>query len=175
MVNQKKLKNIIIAANVAGAGKSTMAKYLVSKYKYHEITFAAPIKMIAKAIFDMNEKDRYLLQQIGQKMREIDPDVWVKYVERQLPNFNLIVISDARQENELEMAIQHNFIPVRVVCNRNEAIRRLIKRDGYCDTTKLDGPAEDGIRKEKMPQIYNNASFKEFYKEIDSFIQSISI
>ena len=171
-------KNIIIAGNVAGAGKDTMAGYLESKYGYKQVAFATGIKRVAREVFNMQKKDRALLQDIGQKMREIDPEVWVKALFREIDaSLHSIpfVISDLRQKNELSAALERNFIPVRVVTNRNIAVQRLLERDGVCDISKLDGPAEDGTRKIHLPQIYNNGTFTDFYQSIDEFLDSISI
>lgn len=170
--------NIMIMGSVAGAGKSTAADYLVRHYNYREITFATPLYEIAREYFNMRQKDRGLLQDIGQKMREICPDVWVNYAFDQAKLYQhseAIVISDVRQLNEFQRGIKEMYIPLRIVCDRDIAIKRMIIRDGYCDETKLDGVMEDQTRNLLVPQIYNNNSIEDFYKEIDSFMNSISV
>lgn len=168
------MRDIMICANIAGAGKDTVADYLVLKYEYTKISFAQPIYEIAKEFFSMEKKDRELLQNIGQKMREIDPDVWVNNGYKRAREINTpVVITDVRQINEFHRGIEEDFMPVRIVCDRNIAIRRIIERDGVCDESKLDGPAEDGTRDLLVPQIYNNTTYENLYSQIDGFIKNI--
>ena len=67
-------------------GKTTSATYLVRKYGFVKLAFADKLKEIARDLFpeqfESGEKPRKLLQDLGIKMREIDADVWVKYVLR---------------------------------------------------------------------------------------------
>jgi len=66
--------------------KTTSAEYLVRKYGFVKLAFADKLKEIACDLFpeqfESGEKPRKLLQDLGIKMREIDEDVWVKYVLR---------------------------------------------------------------------------------------------
>lgn len=167
---------IMICGNVAGCGKSTMAKYLETQYDFKEFSFAEPIYYIAYNVFRMKKKDRSLLQNIGEKMREIDPDVWVKYTysdtDLYIEDFN-IVISDLRRKNEFDAGIEKGFIPVRIVCDRDIAIKRIEERDGSCDVSLLDHDAEVGTRDLILPQIINNGSFTSFYDQIDEFVKSL--
>lgn len=169
--------NIMIMGNIAGAGKSTVAAYLTKKYGYYEITFASPIYEIAIDFFGMQKKDRKLLQDIGQKMREIEPLVWVNYAfnEAQLYQDYPIVISDVRQENEFNKGIEEGYLPLRICCGRDIAIQRIIKRDGFCDESKLDGPSEDGTRNLKVPEIRNDGTIEQLYKKIDEFMNSLMV
>ena len=166
--------NIMLMANVAGTGKDTVADYLESRYNYVKISFAEPIYSLAEEMFGMVEKDRKLLQDIGQKMREIDPDVWAKdaFKRASLANFP-VVISDVRQKNEFQMGLEKGYLPLRVVTNRDIAIERIVLRDGKCDLSRLDGPAEDGTREIKVPQIFNNGTVEELYKQVELFMNSL--
>ena len=61
------------------SGKTTIANYLIEKNnQFVKISFADKVKEIATDLFNMKEKNRYLLQSIGTKMREIDEDVWAR-------------------------------------------------------------------------------------------------
>lgn len=167
---------VMIMGSVAGAGKTTVAEYLTRHYNFHEVTFATPLYEIAREYFGMRGKNRGLLQDIGQKMREIDADVWVNYAfdEAKLyESVENIVISDVRQMNEFSRGIKEGYIPLRVVCDRDVAIQRMIVRDGFCDESKLDGVMEDQTRELIVPQVYNNSSVEDFYREIDQFVRSI--
>jgi dephospho-CoA kinase len=66
------------------SGKSTLCNYLQElQPKFVVLSFAGKIKEIAYDLFDMKFKDRKLLQQIGSKMRDIDTDVFSKYLIKQ--------------------------------------------------------------------------------------------
>jgi dephospho-CoA kinase len=167
------LNKIIICSNIAGAGKDEVAKYLETKYGFTQFAFADKIREIAIDLFDMKNKDRYLLQQIGQKLREIDSDCWTKYVLKKTTEKKdlSVVISDLRQRNEYESCIKYGYFPVRVVADREIAIKRLIERDGCCDESLLDNESEIGTRGISMLEIYNNGSFEELHKQIDSLME----
>ena len=84
------------------SGKTTVAniiKELNSNYKI--FSFGKKIKELAKELFDMNGKNRSLLINIADKMREIDEDVWAKYVMKQTEDEEFCVIDDLRFQNEL--------------------------------------------------------------------------
>jgi cytidylate kinase len=66
------------------SGKTTVAniiKELNSKYKI--FSFGNKIKELARDLFYMDGKNRSLLINIADKMREIDEDVWAKYIIKQ--------------------------------------------------------------------------------------------
>jgi len=98
------MDKIILSARFPGSGKDTVARYLEVKYGYKQLAFADKIYEIAESLFDMGQKDRSLLQNIGQKMREIDEWVWINHIDKIIRqnNYSKIVISDLRQANELD-------------------------------------------------------------------------
>ena len=84
------------------SGKTTIANIIQSKNKDYEIfSFGGRIKELAKELFDMKNKDRSLLINIASKMREIDEDVWAKYVINQTKDKEYCIIDDLRFQNEL--------------------------------------------------------------------------
>lgn len=86
------------------SGKSTLANLICSLDNNYEIySFGKKIKELAKDLFDMNNtKDRSLLINIANKMKDIDPDVWIKYVLKECSDKDNCIIDDLRFENELE-------------------------------------------------------------------------
>lgn len=111
------------------SGKTIVADYLVSKYGFTEIAFADRLKELAIELFGMDPeyKDREILQLLGMKMRELDPNVWIRYVMNELPDRQDVVVSDVRLKNEFD-ALQHaGFIMVRCYVSRivqDERIRK---------------------------------------------------
>ena len=82
-----------------GSGKTTLAKYIEERYGYSLLSFATPVKKYAKELFNVHTKDRAFLQAFGQKMKEIDPDIWVNCIIRQIIT-DSVIIDDVRFPNE---------------------------------------------------------------------------
>ena len=71
------------------SGKSTIANIIQKKYPQYKIySFGQKIKDIANELFNMEGKNRSLLINIADKMRDIDEDVWVKYIMKQINDLN---------------------------------------------------------------------------------------
>lgn len=111
------------------SGKTIVADYLVSKYGFIEIAFADRLKELAIELFGMNPeyKNRELLQLLGMKMRELDPNVWVRYVMNELLDEQDVVVSDVRLKNEFDALQQAGFIMVRCYVSRNIQDERIQK------------------------------------------------
>ena len=100
----------------AGSGKTTMANYLVKHFGFVRYSFADAVKEIAVELFNMEEKDRSLLQDIGTKLREIDADVWALYTLNKIeaedhPN---VVVDDCRFCNEAIMLKDNGFTIIKL-------------------------------------------------------------
>jgi len=117
------------------AGKSHVAKLLANKYNLEIFSFAAKIKEIAKDLFGMITKDRKILQQIGDKMREIDEKVWIKYLIKQMEGKNNIIIDDLRLQNEVDFLKKNGFTIIRLNVDLDTQMTRL--QDLYPETYKL--------------------------------------
>lgn len=166
--------NKIIVAGKIGSGKDTVSDYLVVKYGFTKLFFAEGIYEIAEKYFGMQTKDRVLLQSIGQKMREIRPSVWIDYTFNQVKNFNNIVISDCRQENEYLRAIKEGFYPVYIETNLDKCIERVTIRDGKKpDISRFNHESERGADKyiDQMYIIDNNGTLEDLYKQVDKLME----
>jgi hypothetical protein len=116
---------IIGLAGFKRTGKDTFASYFPSNFT--RMAFAEPLKQAAAIIYDVpitvfedelkdatNEKwgitHRDMLINVGQKMREVDPDHWVNLMKSRILSLadtdQHILITDVRQPNELQM-IEH--------------------------------------------------------------------
>lgn len=116
---------IIGLSGLKRAGKDTFASYFPPNFT--RMAFAEPMKQAAAIIYDVppeafgdnlkdatNEKwgitHRDMLINVAQKMREVDPDHWVRLMAARILNTYAqgltdqhILITDVRQPNELEM------------------------------------------------------------------------
>ncbi len=142
------MKNILIVfSGKAQAGKSTSANVLKKlietnhpNLKVEIFSFASKLKQIARELFfwdnskelyylpsDINKQNplpdvgRQLLINIGQKMRDIRPTVWVDYVIRSIKDKDkevtdtIFIIDDLRFKNELNLAKTfHDCISIRL-------------------------------------------------------------
>ncbi len=169
----------------AGSGKTYVAEYLEQKYGFTELTLADGIYDIAKEYFDMTDKDRKLLQEIGQSLRKIDPFVWIKYLKRTaallltIAPDKSIVVSDVRQENEYNSLRSDDYIAIRIDADLDKRLERIALRDGieidqdYIDRIENHESERGASDKEYDYVINNNYSFEELESQIDKIVGQI--
>lgn len=135
----------------AGAGKDTCAEILAELAGYERFAHADPLKDIAAAIWGEEARtDRAKLQDLGQKVREIEEDSWADLLvrrigERQLdqyPRALRVAVTDCRYPNEAKILKEHGFVFVRVVASRNERVRRLKAIGKLQDEARLEHVSE---------------------------------
>ena len=89
------------------SGKSTLANYIMSSYPgYQKYSFAQKVKELCSELFDMEGKDRLLLINFANKMRDIDEKVWVNHVLKQTESKEKCIIDDVRYQNEVDALIE---------------------------------------------------------------------
>ena len=94
------------------SGKTTLCNYLCElEPRFQIFSFGKKVKEVATDLFDMDPsiKDRTLLTSLGQKMREIDSEVWIDYVIKQTDGINYCLVDDLRYQNEYEALIKNGF------------------------------------------------------------------
>tara|TARA_Y100000741_G_scaffold298172_1_gene239174 strand:- start:4886 stop:5410 length:525 start_codon:yes stop_codon:yes gene_type:complete len=108
------------------SGKTTTADILIGlNNDFQKLSFAGKVKSIAVELFDMEKKDRKLLQQIGTYMREIDPNVWANYVVKQSKKYDYVVIDDLRYKNEYDLLKKNGFKIIKLVISKELQLTRL--------------------------------------------------
>lgn len=111
------------------SGKSTLAKDYIEVSGGTIFSFSEPVYEIAQNLFGMVEKDRELLQKIGTKMREIDPDVWVnrllKSVDECDENSGPVIVDDVRFVNEYEALRENGFKMVKCLVDEDLRMRNI--------------------------------------------------
>ena len=127
-----------------GAGKSTLAREISQFYSTRGVnfktdSFAEGVREVARDLFGMTRKDRGLLISIGNKMREIDPDVWAKRVVRgfdggdegggdgEVGGEKYCLVDDLRYPNEARYLREAGFILVYLDIDRETQLERLQK------------------------------------------------
>lgn len=131
-----------------GSGKTSLANYLVAEFGYTKMSFADPMKDIAKEFFDV-EKGRPLYRELMQKLgtdwfRSIDPDVWVKHLLKRATG-DRMVVDDVRFPNEAKGLLDAGWLLVYLDCSEDIRIRRVLERDGSFDPACLSHPSETGV------------------------------
>lgn len=163
--------NKIILNGRGGSGKDAFADYLVNNYGFKKIAFADEIYKIARKYFGMTYKDRDLLQKIGEKLREIDPLVWVRYTFNEADKYEKVVIPDCRRKNEYAWALEKGYLPIHICADLDLRIDRLIKRDGvYPDLDLLENESETGADELDFITVDNNGTLEELYRQADDIM-----
>jgi cytidylate kinase len=164
--------NKIIINGRACSGKDVVGDYLVDKYGYKKVTFADGIYKIAYEYFGMTIKDRKLLQTIGQKFREIDPEVWIKAAFNEADKYEKVVISDCRQMNEYLISQEKGYYPIRVHAALATRIKRCIERDGiYPNIEQWVSESETGADGYSYHPVANDGSKEDLYEFIDCMME----
>ena len=110
------------------SGKTTLANMIKqTDSRYDIFSLGAKVKEVASDLFDMEGKDRSLLISIGAHMREIDPDVWVKYILKKTGNNNFCIIDDLRYENEYNVLVNQGFKIIQLVVDPSVQMERIIR------------------------------------------------
>ena len=164
--------NKVLINGRGGSGKDAFADYLVDNYGFKKIAFADGIYDIAHRYFGMEIKDRWILQEIGEKMREIDPLVWVKYAFKDAEQYDKVVISDCRRANEYAFGVKNDFLPIHIEADLDTRIKRLEERDGfYPDLELLENESETGADGLPFVDVDNSGSLEDLYKIIDDMMK----
>jgi len=165
------------------SGKTTIAnllKLINNDFKIY--SFGQKIKDIAHELFNMNKnfKDRSLIINIADKMRDIDPDVWAKYTIKQTIENKYCIIDDLRFQNELDLLDKEkNWIYIILNINENIRLNRLRKLypDNFEDHIKnMSHLSEQGKLqfkdKKKVIYINSNDSLENIKYNIEYFINN---
>jgi len=137
----------IAFAGKTHAGKTTSANYLLRAYGFTKISFTGKLIECAHDLFpeqfEKGEKPQQLIQELSAKMREIDHDVWAKYVTKRvekLPKETDIVIDDIKFPNEYEAIKSLGFLVVRLDPTDELPYDVLLENDGNVEDLyhKLD-------------------------------------
>lgn len=151
------------------SGKTTIANLICNLYPDYKIySFGGKIKELAKELFDMDSKDRSLLINIANKMKDINKDVWINYLLKQCSNKNNCIIDDLRFVNELESLKDDNswhFIVIQIPKEiRIKRIKELYPTNYEDHIKNMDDISEKGLHdfpKERTLYINNEDNILE--------------
>ena len=128
------------------SGKSTIAEHLIQLHGFRAVNFADELKEMAAQLFPSarHRKDRRVLQTFGQRMRDLDADVWVRKLEEKLDQMEgqQIVVADTRYPNEYAPLRRMGFKMARV------NVHPVVQQQRY---NALDNPGYDLLEANKHP------------------------
>ncbi|MEH7521706.1 AAA family ATPase [Bacillus sp. JJ1503] len=187
-VSRKVIVTKICLCGKLRAGKDAVAQQLYLHHGFDKVAFGDALKRVAHETFPwVSEfsKPRALYQQVGQLMREIEPDVWIRHVERRVESFiNIrkddrdrvgIVVTDLRQPNEYEWARANGFTIIRVTAP--EADRLLRAKLAGDDFSEADLAHEteshvDGFTVDF--EVVNDGTVEELHAKVDAIMAEIN-
>jgi dephospho-CoA kinase len=164
------------------SGKTTLCNYLCSvEPRFQIFSFGRKVKDCATDLFGMNPlvKDRPLLTSLGQKMREIDSEVWINYVIKQCSDIEFCLVDDLRYQNEYEALIKNGFKIIQL--NISDELQEKRIREVYPDNFEDHLSARTHLSEqnkfhwlEEHPQLHIDSSLDpdEIRNTIKKFIAS---
>lgn len=169
----------------AGAGKDTIADYLIKEYGFKKIALADPIKRLVQDVFVLSDNEVYdrverekpmekwggwsvrkLLQIIGTELfrKNIDESIWVKslwYRVQSQPS-ERFVISDVRFPNELSFLKDNSsgdFFSIKVT------------RDGHSGNVGVVGHESEAYDLTTDYVLQNNESYDSLFASVDDVMK----
>ena len=118
------------------SGKTSLANHIMRTVPgYQTYSFASRIKELCCDLFGMTGKDRPLLIQFGNSMRDIDPDVWIHQVLKETRDRKDCIIDDVRYQNEVDALIQDGWTFIQLHVPYDLQKRRIMRvyPDNYQD------------------------------------------
>jgi hypothetical protein len=173
------------------AGKDTAAHYLTLFYDFYQFAFADPLKRYLHEIFPhvpREPKPRAMYQAFGQKLREIDPDVWVNLTMHKIDEYlrqhacdcsplkPRVVVTDCRQQNEYDRLRAAGFKFIRINADDELRIKRALEAGD--DFTVHDLAHETELLVDQFDVDYevdNNGTTSELYEQIDAIMNDLGV
>ena len=174
-------KRILVALNnsIAGAGKDTIADYLVEQHGFKKYSLSEWIYEVAWNVYGIErgvKPPRKLLHHIGESLRDYDKMVWLKLTMRNIESegHEKVVITDVRKGLEHFYLKEHGFNNVKIVCEKEVAIKRMVERDGTVDTKLVLGSTlETELSSVDMEEIDNSGDWESTVEQIEFFLKKL--
>ena len=164
------------------AGKNTFGDIAVKEFGYKELDFADELKKYAKLLFPdhfkNNDKPVKLLQDFGEGMRKIDPDIWIKLLannfdklELEYKTFN-VVVTDVRHQNEVDYLRSKGFTIVKIENNISDIIDRCRATESDFEPNLLNHVSEQLAKRDDVADItiHNKGTLEEYQNKVREFL-----
>lgn len=158
------------------SGKDTVADLIQDNHDFCKFAFSegiwATIELLYPEIYAKRhkEKPRKLLQEIGQKLRMVDPDIWVNYTFKRIKQVgaNRIIVTDLRQPNEFSALKEKGFFIIRVNCELEIRLERAKAAGDNFTMQELLHETENHIDYFRVDfDIFNNGTIEELLEQTE--------
>lgn len=172
----------------AGSGKDYITDILSKRYGFQRYAFADGVRELAAEYFpdryDINKKDRSLLQDIGTKMREVDMEIWIKRLLKKIHDdekndelLELISVTDCRLPNEYKALKEEGFIFIRVLASPKTRMKRMLERGDTFKEEDMKHSTESHYGEFEYDYSINNDighdTEEQLLKQINAIIENI--
>ncbi|MBC9785928.1 hypothetical protein H1S01_15690 [Heliobacterium chlorum] len=164
------------------SGKDLIADYLIEKHGFKRFAFGDGVRMVSRILYPQIEieggKHRSLYQDVGQSLRRNDPDVWVRYLLRQMVSetnpTDSIVISDLRQPNEYAALVTEGFTIVRVNSTEDNRTARMKALGDVFTAEDVNHETESHIERYVVDfEITNNSNRRRLFEQVETVLSNI--
>lgn len=170
------------------SGKDTVADYLINNYNFTRFAFGDELKRYYHLIFgETKVKPREGYQWFGQTMRQHKPDIWVdkcfETVNKQETSFMKAmgydglkpIITDLRQPNEYKRCVDEGYKIVKVFCDDETRIKRILEKNDSFNKKDLYHETEMHIDTYKYDYLINNVGdLDELYSQINMLMKEVA-
>lgn len=170
------------------SGKDEIGKHLYLKHSFGRVAFGDKLKELYHDIFPWEPimpKPRAGYQFMN-TMRQHDPDVWIRHTERKVDGiikYNVhtahdkvgVVITDVRQQNEVDWCRNNGFTLIRITAPDELRIERAKKAGDSFTEADLCHKTESEIDGFSVDyEIVNDGTVDELKAKIDAVLEAIN-
>ena len=180
----------IVLISEAGGGKDLISTILSRHYGYNRYAFADNVKKVAEKWYpdlygNGQAKPRWLLQKIGTMFREVDSDVWIKAMFKEIDcnkdearrygySDESIVVTDCRMPNEYEALKSRDFIFIRINVDEEVRNERMKERgDSFTENDMKHHTETFYDSFECDYEVSNNGTLEELEEEVHRVMKMI--
>ncbi len=137
----------IYAVGERRVGKSTVARALCEAFGLHEVSITQPLYAIAAEYFGMREKDRGLLQRVGDAFRNVREDWLIEHVIDQAEAAGgMAVCPDVRLPREGEVLRKAGWIGLRIERTREHQSAAILEAGEELTGEQAEHQTETQVR-----------------------------
>lgn len=172
------------------SGKDTIADYADKQYGFTRFAFGDGIREVCHILFPdqmrNGNKPRSLLQGVGQMMRQLDNNVWVNKCFKEIEDERFKsaialgkdilnpIITDLRQPNEYAKCKKEGFVFVKVHCDDELRVKRILEKNDKFDPKDLQHETELHIDSYEYDYLINNdGSLEDLYRQFDEIVKAL--
>ena len=170
------------------SGKDAVGEILCKHFGFTRFAYGDAIKDLVDDYFDIPKgvKPREHYQVIGQTFRGLDPEIWIRLLNKSIDGANKylvevkgkdpfdVVITDARQENEYHDLKKQGYTLIMVDCDHSIRMERLLAKGESIDPKILNHETEQFTdRVECDYVIENNGSMEDLEMEVYMLIHKL--